>query len=227
MKYAEKLVEHLANANGGEGAVLYPVRGKGSFFVLYYLQEENATKEHDIRLGALGSLAIVPGHCSIVNQTFVKFLSRLPRAGTELKAPKMTTEDRMKAALRRLSELTGDKSIALREPKSALSFSCLSKDVIQNQSESIETYRRGAVKAFSPVGHDGRPIRKCVYMPQPTFNPPIPRVSLLGDPELNAFIRYSERKGDHWFSGENDGLSYAGSYSYILTSPSPTPSSIS
>jgi hypothetical protein len=53
--------------------------------------------------------------------------------------------------------------------------------VAKNQLESLKTYGKDQHKAFSPLGPNGRPIRK-----------------------------FSERKEDHWFYGELDGLSYAG-----------------
>lgn len=66
----------------------------------------------------------------------------------------------MAAALSKLAQLTGDPSVALRDPFSSLSFSCLTPDVVQGQSESLTLYRKGEWAAFEPCGPNGRPIRR-------------------------------------------------------------------
>ncbi|TRM68532.1 alpha/beta-hydrolase [Schizophyllum amplum] len=154
--HAEKLVSQLTSAEGG--AKLYIVKG-GS-----------------------GALSIVPGNASIANQTFAKFLSRLPPARSDLTTTLPEQRDtKMRAALERLATLMGDRNIAERDPRSVLSFSCVGPEVLKSQTEMLAHYAIGQEDAFSALGPDGRPIR-----------------------------RMSERKRDHWFHSERDGLSYAG-----------------
>jgi len=157
IKYAEKLASDLTHAEGG--AILYTVKGGSS------------------------SLSIVPGHASIATQVFRKFLSRLPHIRSDIVPPRLPTSERMAIALEKLAEFTGDPTIATRDPMSSLSFSCLDPVAIKNQTESLKLYRQGELEAFSPLGPDGRPIRK-----------------------------FSDRKQEHWFQSEKDGLSYAGTF---------------
>ncbi|KAF8640140.1 hypothetical protein AX17_001376 [Amanita inopinata Kibby_2008] len=157
LKHAEHLKSRLVNVEGG--AFLYTVKG------------------------ACGTLSIVPGTASITNQVFTKFLSRQPHARSDLVNPKTSKEDRMKTALSRLAVMTRDQTIAKRNPRSSLSFCCLSQDVVLSQTNLLKHYQKGKNQAFSPLGPDGKPIR-----------------------------RYSDRKRDHWFHGGKDGLSVAGSY---------------
>uniref|UniRef100_A0A0W0G494 Putative alpha/beta-hydrolase n=1 Tax=Moniliophthora roreri TaxID=221103 RepID=A0A0W0G494_MONRR len=130
--------------------------------------------------GGAGALNVVSGTATITNQVFAKFLSRLPHCRSDLKKPSISKGERMAVALGRLAELTGDSSITSRDPSSSLSFSCLPADVARGQSDSLALYKRGEIDAFDPTGPDGRPIRK-----------------------------YSEKKDEHWFQGEKDGISYA------------------
>ncbi|KAF5357664.1 hypothetical protein D9758_007460 [Tetrapyrgos nigripes] len=157
VKYAERLVADLVNAK--DGAILYLVKG-GS-----------------------GALNILPGTASIANQVVAKFISRFNYEEVDMKPSSTPIPERMSAALLKLSEITGDSSIASRNPVSSLSFSCLSPEAVKGQTESIALYRKGQSTAFVPKGPDGGPIRK-----------------------------YSERKKDHWFQGEKDGISYATSF---------------
>lgn len=153
--YAEKLASQLTNSEGG--AVLFTVKG-----------------------GA-GNLNIVPGHASIMNKVFTTFLGRLPHVRSELVPPETDKTERMKAALSALAEIAGDSSIASRDPSSSLSFSCLSHDAMERQMETLKQYRERKTPTFSPLGPDGRPLR-----------------------------RFSDREVGHWFHGEKDGLSIAG-----------------
>ncbi|KAL0581232.1 hypothetical protein V5O48_000820 [Marasmius crinis-equi] len=129
--------------------------------------------------GGAGGLNVVPGTASITNQVYTKFLARLPRAKSDVRKRSQPIEDRMTTALERLAELVGDSSIASRPPCS-LSFSCLPNEVVRGQTESLDLYKKGESEAFDPTGPDGRPIRK-----------------------------YSEKKDEHWFHGERNGISYA------------------
>ncbi|THU83934.1 alpha/beta-hydrolase [Dendrothele bispora CBS 962.96] len=131
--------------------------------------------------GGTGALSIIPGTASIANQVFAKFVSRFKYDDVNMEPVSIPTEERMAEALAKLSELMADSSITSRNPMSSLSFSCLSADAVKGQTESLALYRKGQSTAFTPVGPDGVPIR-----------------------------RFSERKKEHWFQGERDGISYAG-----------------
>ncbi|KAJ7283373.1 Alpha/Beta hydrolase protein [Mycena rebaudengoi] len=155
--------------------------------------------------GGGGHLSLFPGTASIVNQVFVKFISRLPRSDSTRPTSTLTTEERMREALATLSALTGDGSIQSRDPNSSLSFCCLPDDIIQQQAEALAAYRKGSSLAYSPLGPNGRPIRK-----------------------------YSERPQDDWFESKTEGISsYAGgrffsqsqTASYSQEKPLPIPHS--
>ncbi|KAJ7638448.1 Alpha/Beta hydrolase protein [Roridomyces roridus] len=151
-KYAERLAQDLKG-------VLYTVKGGGPY------------------------LSITPGTASIVNQVYVKFVTRLPPPvpPSSTPAPMPTTEERMRRALSRLEEITGNSALRSRDPLSSLSFSCLSEDIVKQQTEGLAAYSRGQTLAYLPLGPTGRPIR-----------------------------RYSERPQDDWFERKTDGVSYAG-----------------
>ncbi|KAJ7122848.1 Alpha/Beta hydrolase protein [Mycena epipterygia] len=152
-KYAERMAQDLK-------AVLYTVKGGRSY------------------------LSITPGTASIVNQVYAKFVLRLPRAPPKPPSA-ITTEERMKEALGRLESIMGDTgnggNFRARDPGSSLSFSCLSDDAVQQQSDALRAYRTGQTLAFIPLGPTGRPYR-----------------------------RYSERPRDDWFESKTEGVSYAG-----------------
>jgi len=112
-------------------------------------------------VGAMGCLCIVPSTASIVNQVLTKFLSRLPPTRSDIQPPDRPTAERMAEALKTLSELMGDSNIATRDPMCSLSFSCLSPEVINSQKDAVDFYGKDEWKALSPLGPDGRPIRKC------------------------------------------------------------------
>ncbi|KAJ7762816.1 Alpha/Beta hydrolase protein [Mycena maculata] len=126
-------------------------------------------------------LTIAPGTASIVNQVYVKFVSRLPRVGPESPTKGLTTEERMRDALGTLESITGDGAFRTRDPLSSLSFCCLSDEVVRQQTDRLTAYRKGQTLAYLPLGPTGRPIR-----------------------------RYSERPHDDWFESKTEGLSYAG-----------------
>ncbi|KIK65733.1 hypothetical protein GYMLUDRAFT_70812 [Collybiopsis luxurians FD-317 M1] len=126
-------------------------------------------------------LYMVKGTASITNQVFSKFVSRLPKHRSDLEPSPTSREERMAVALGKLAQLTGDATIASRDPLCPMSFSCLTPDVIQAQTDSLNLYRKGECEAFNPCGPDGRATR-----------------------------RFSEAKNQHWFTGEKDGISYAG-----------------
>lgn len=109
-------------------------------------------------------MTVVPTSASIVNQVFVKFLSRLPHAGTDLVCPAIPIAERMKTALSRLAGIAGDASIVHRDPISSLSFSCVSPEVRANQLESLRFYAKDLHNTFSPLDVNGRPQRKSAIL---------------------------------------------------------------
>lgn len=123
-------------------------------------------------------LSIIPGHASIANQVFAKFISRLPHIPSELAPPETPKRERMKKALSILADIVGDGSIASRDPLSSLSFCCLSPEIVKSQTDTLVQRRKGLNCVFSPLGPEGRPLRRCVtcYLLFPDFNllPDIP-----------------------------------------------------
>lgn len=160
-------------------------------------------------LGAKACVSIIPGSASLVNRVFTGFLSQLPRSRSDLRPPAISTLERTRIALQTLSELVGDPSIAHRNPKSVLSFSCVTPEVAKSQLESLKFYARDIDKTYCPLGRDGRPIRKYETI---SFYP-----------QITPFLhhdRYSERKlALHWFHGDSRGISHVGK---CPTSSTPT-----
>src|ERR1700733_12329496 len=107
-------------------------------------------------------LSIIPGHASIANQVFAKFISRIPHTRSESPHPQTPKLGRMKAALSTLAKIMGDESIANRDPMSSLSFCCLPADVVNNQMDALAQFRKRLKNVFSPLGPDGRPLRRYV-----------------------------------------------------------------
>lgn len=142
-------------------------------------------------------MSIIPGSASLVNQVFSKFLATLPKARSDLVPPKTPVLDRTKMALRTLADLVGEPSYALRDPRSCLSFSCVSPEVVQSQLDNLKFYARDIDKAFCPLGRDGRPMRKSVHF-------------LFTLSTLHRHIRFSERTQSHWFHGDHRGMSQIG-----------------
>lgn len=70
----------------------------------------------------------------------------------------------MSAALDTLAALAGNPEISERNSMSPLSFSMVSSDVETSQSNTLKTFYRGQNTAFSPLGPDGRPVRKYVTL---------------------------------------------------------------
>ena len=111
-------------------------------------------------LGAKACISIIPGSASLVNRAFTGFLSQLPRSRSDLRPSAIPTLERTRTALQTLSELVGDPSIAHRNPRSLLSFSCVTAEVAKSQFESLKFYSKDIDKTYCPLGRDGRPIRK-------------------------------------------------------------------
>ncbi|KAI0321952.1 alpha/beta-hydrolase [Amylostereum chailletii] len=135
--------------------------------------------------GGQGYISIVPQWASISNRVFAKFLSRLPRARSELRVHEEPLNDRLRRALHFLAELANNPSLIenSKEILSSMSFSRASVTVRKSQTETFRASSLRQRGALSPLDTDGRPIRK-----------------------------YSERLHDHWFKGDRFGMSYAESH---------------
>ncbi|KAI0786446.1 alpha/beta-hydrolase [Abortiporus biennis] len=151
ISYAEQLVKELSGVR--DGAVLFPVKA------------------------SLGIISIMSS--SIVNQVFAKFLGRQPEVKSTPKPQRLTLSEFMSSALAKMAQFKHDSSYHHRDPTSPTSFSCVSTELGKIQEERILSYAKGERTAFSPLGPDGRPVRK-----------------------------FSERK-DHWLEYGTDGYSYA------------------
>ena len=110
-------------------------------------------------------LSVIPGHASLMNKVVSNFWSRLPHHASCISPPKTPVEVRMSEALETLVELTGCERESPIDPLCALSFSCLSPDVIRVQSELLENYKKDCYSAFSPLSATGRPLRKYKSLP--------------------------------------------------------------
>lgn len=194
-QYAESLASQLTGVE--DGAVLYTVKGMSpSHF---------PSKVSSITsLGAAGLLSIIPGSASIVNQVIAKFLSRFPHRRSDLVPPALSVEVRMTTALQNLARVSSNGSIATRNPLSSLSFSCLPKDIVKAQEELITQYARNRHQAFSPLGPDGKPLRK--YDNQPLFN--MTNFDLVTD-----FLKEEKNIGSK--AGRTDCLSQVRSFSVV------------
>ncbi|KAI0303936.1 alpha/beta-hydrolase [Russula brevipes] len=153
IQHAHNMVADLVNAKGG--AKLYTIKG------------------------GQGYISVVPTTASVCNRVFHQFISRLPKARSVLRPPRDPLETYISRGLELLAVLAGDPSISERDPLSPMSFSRISAAVQQLQVENYMAAARDARSAFSPLGSDGRPMRK-----------------------------YSERKHDHWFQGDRSWMSY-------------------
>jgi hypothetical protein len=110
--------------------------------------------------GAKACLNILPGSASIVNKVFTKFLAQQPRTRSDIIPATMSIHERSKIALSKLAEFVGDPSIARRDPRSPLSFSCVKPDVAKSQLQNLQFYAKDLHNAYCPLGRDGRPMRK-------------------------------------------------------------------
>lgn len=155
LKHAEHLQKHLRDAHGNEPR-LYVI--KGSCLLCCVSAKDNHLSV--LVPGAKACMSIIPGSASLVNQVLSKFLAQLPRERSDLLPSSIPILERTKMALRTLSELVGDPSIAHRNPKSLLSFSCVTPEVAKSQLENLKFYAKDIDKTYCPLGSDGRPIRK-------------------------------------------------------------------
>jgi hypothetical protein len=135
-------------------------------------------------------------------------VSSLPPARSEIRPPSESVAQRMRIALKQLSEMMENPEIATRDPSSSLSFSCLTPDVIKSQNEGLKFYGNDHWKAYCPLGPNGRPLRRSSLLL--FFSRQTPCSILL------HFASFSDRKSAHWFQSDRYGLSYAGSFSFHL-----------
>jgi len=148
------MVADLVNAKGG--AKLYTIKG---VFGLEHLRSRDSL--HDCCYsGGQGYISVVPTTASVCNRVFLQFLSRLPQAQSKLRPPRDPLEVYIFRGLQILAELAGDPSIAERDPLSPMSFSRLPVAVQRLQVDNYMGAAKEARKAFSPLGADGRPMRK-------------------------------------------------------------------
>jgi hypothetical protein len=68
----------------------------------------------------------------------------------------------MQKALFKLADIMDQPDISTRNPLSSISFSCLNEPAIQRQAEMLREYTEDSENNFSPLGPDGRPLRKYV-----------------------------------------------------------------
>ncbi|KAI0069186.1 alpha/beta-hydrolase [Artomyces pyxidatus] len=159
----------------GENNALHPI--KHAQQLSEDLQNSNVSLS--VLKGCAGYLSLIPTCASILNKIYVKFVSRIPPPeSTPLPVPIPIS---MKRALATLAGLVDRPMITMRDPMSPMSFSVVTPEVEKQQREVFISFIRGQTAAFSPLGEDGRPLRK-----------------------------FSERKDGHWSNGDHQGMSHAG-----------------
>ncbi|EKM59592.1 uncharacterized protein PHACADRAFT_250189 [Phanerochaete carnosa HHB-10118-sp] len=138
------------------------------------LDAAKVIKSHGTNAGYLSVVV-----ASVVNKSLANFLAIQPRPDPVQNAETYNRPlwEFMLAGLQRLADMKGDPTIANRDPLSPLSFSCVSPDTQKSQEEMVAKYISGQQAAFSPLGPDGRPMR-----------------------------RFSERQ-NHWLEPGRDGFS--------------------
>lgn len=70
----------------------------------------------------------------------------------------------MRTALERLAAFKVDSSFLSRDPKCPLSFSCVTEEIRRAQEGAVSAFAKGQRNAWSPLGMDGRPLRKWVLL---------------------------------------------------------------
>ena len=78
----------------------------------------------------------------------------------DFRCPIKSLKPRMKEALDLLATLKEDPSIRERNPDAPISFSCCDDEAAQIHVDMVKAYAKGEATAFSPLGSDGRPMRK-------------------------------------------------------------------
>ncbi|KAH8102213.1 alpha/beta-hydrolase [Cristinia sonorae] len=156
--HADRLCEDLLNVPGG--ATVYGIKSMTGLITVF--------------------------SASIINKVFSAFLSRQPVTRSDPVYPTESLAEMMMSGLQRLAEFEHNPLIAFRDPASPLSFSLVTEEVYKDQEETFRAFEKGQKYAFSPLGNNGRPLRK-----------------------------FSERK-DETLLIESDGFSYAGTFSSFL-----------
>ena len=80
-------------------------------------------------------------------------------------------------ALHRLAEFVEDPSIASRQPNCCLSFSCVTPEVYQSQMDILDKEQSSELTAISPLGLDGRTLRKYGIAHSKLFSPKTKSIS--------------------------------------------------
>lgn len=155
LEYAHCLVDNLKSL--GKEARLFVVKGKFQTIEKPRSRADSNCLTQNPFIDSAGYLTVM--NPSIVNQTLLKFLNRLPRVRSDIKPPSVSVPQRMRQALNTLAELTGDPSLAEKDSMCSLSFSCVSPEICRIQVKSRESYAKNAALAFSPLQPNGRPIR--------------------------------------------------------------------
>jgi len=156
MKFAERLVTQLTGVP--DGAILYDI--KGAYICRYATCMDLLLWTHFPPIGGASMVSVVPGHASILNNVFLKFLTRLPHHGSDLIPPEISIRDRMHSALEKLSKITGNPEVASLDPLCSLSFCSLAPEVIKGQSELLNHYMKDINLAFTPIPPEGWSLRK-------------------------------------------------------------------
>lgn len=179
MEYAEKLKEGLINVPSG--AMIFAVKGETPPQPLSF-HCRIRSQCFRVRLfspATEGYLALLSP--SIVGQVFYKFLLRQPHVRSDLRPPRIPIRDRMAMALQALADFKNDPAITIQDPLSSLSFSCVSEEVEKSQMKAWNAYHTDERNAFSPLGSDGRPQRKCVRRVLSTCSTASPYMTFIAD----------------------------------------------
>ena len=157
MKFAERLVAQLTGVP--DGAILYDIKGL-HIFALMLPVLDLLLCTYFPPIGGASMVSVVPGHASILNNVFYRFLTRLPHSRSDLVPPNMSIRDRMRVALEKLSQITGNPEVASSDPLCSLSFCSLAPEVIKGQSELLGHYLKDINLAFTPIPPEGWSLRK-------------------------------------------------------------------
>lgn len=118
-------------------------------------------------VGSPEYLTLIPTCASVVNRVFAEFLSRQPKIkipSTPICVTVAERSARMSRALAKLGSLMNDSSFSSRDLGSSMSFSCVSPEILQNQTDVLRRQMLDERNAFSPLGLDGRPCRRSGFL---------------------------------------------------------------
>lgn len=95
-----------------------------------------------------------------MNNIYSRFLQhRVEKARSDLRTTEISTEERMQKALSKLADIMERPDMGTKCPLSPISFSCLPEVSVQRQAKLMKEYEE-LDSTFSPLGSDGRPLRK-------------------------------------------------------------------